>query len=52
MFDHEFIRVLTENMEKLEGFGIDYAQEIMEVFVQLTQQVSQDKLMNLDHFFL
>ena len=51
MFDHDFITILTNNMEKM-GFGLDYAKEVMDMFDQLTKQASQDNLHEIENFFL
>ena len=52
MFDREFVKFLTENMEKMEGFSLYHAKEVMILFVQLTMQATQDDIYEIESFFL
>ena len=52
MFDREFVKSLTDNMEKMEGYSLDHAKEVMILFVQLTMQATKDDINEIESFFL
>ena len=52
MFDHDFLKILSDDLKKIEEFDLDYAKHIIGIFSLISRLVQSNRLPQIENFFI